>query len=158
MCWLLGGALVDSSGKLIGICGRQGAENVGFAISIDSARTVIDEIRGNRRTSPVGSASRSPRSTRVGAVQVGLEPSTRGAAVTAVFAGSRFQGGAARATSSLRSTAGGALGRRFAQTWRLAPGASMTLDVVDQSGPRRVTVVGKRPPRCRAVERRALTA
>ena len=48
-----GGALVDSTGKLIGIntiaANAGSAENVGFAISIDEARPVIDEIRQQAR-------------------------------------------------------------------------------------------------------------
>ena len=44
-----GGALVDAAGRLVGIntaAARAGsAENVGFAIAIDEARPVIDEIR-----------------------------------------------------------------------------------------------------------------
>ena len=41
-----GGALVDSTGKLIGIntISAKDAENVGFAIAIDGARSVIDQI------------------------------------------------------------------------------------------------------------------
>ena len=41
-----GGALVDSTGKLIGIntIAAKDAENVGFAIAIDGARSVIDQI------------------------------------------------------------------------------------------------------------------
>jgi serine protease Do len=147
-----GGALVDSAGKLIGIntVAAKGAENVGFAISIDSARPVIDEIRGK----PAGKAAWvgvtfASIDSESAAVQVGLEPSTRGAAVTAVFADSPGSKAGLREGDVVVAingrpvrSAGG-----FAQVLSaLAPGASMTLDVVDQSGPRRVTViVGKRP-------------
>ncbi len=147
-----GGALVDSAGKLIGIntVAAKGAENVGFAISIDSARVVIDEIRGkpSDKAGWVGVTFASIDSESA-AVQVGLEPSTRGAAVTALFAGSPGSKAGLREGDVVVAingrpvrSAGG-----FAQVLSaLAPGASMTLDVVDQSGPRRVTVVvGKRP-------------
>ncbi|MDX6538793.1 MAG: hypothetical protein QOI71_403, partial [Gaiellales bacterium] len=42
-----GGALVDARGRLIGIntVGDTRAQNIGFAIAIDGARSVIDEIR-----------------------------------------------------------------------------------------------------------------
>src|SRR4029077_11802847 len=41
-----GGALVDSAGRLIGIntIAVKDAQNIGFAIAIDGARSVIDEI------------------------------------------------------------------------------------------------------------------
>ena len=149
-----GGALVDSAGRLIGIntVAAKGAENVGFAISIDSARPVIDEIRGKpagRAAAWIGVTFDSIDSDSA-AVQIGLEPSVRGAAVAAVFADSPGSkaglregdvvvaiGGRPRALGGrIRASAGRAAARRL----------GMTLDVVDQAGPRRVTVVaGKRP-------------
>jgi putative serine protease PepD len=147
-----GGALVDSAGKLIGIntVAAKGAENVGFAISIDTARPVIEEIRSkpSDKGAWIGVTFASIDSESA-AVQIGLEPSTRGAAVTAVFADSPGSKAGLREGDVVVAingrpvrSAGG-----FAQALgALAPGASVALDVVDQAGPRRVTViVGKRP-------------
>ena len=147
-----GGALVNSAGKLVGIntVAAKGAENVGFAISIDEARPVIEEIRGKPADTRawIGVTFDSIDSESA-AVQIGLAPSTRGAAVTAVFADSPGSKAGLREGDVVVAidgrpvrSAGG-----FAQALgALAPGASVALDVVDQAGPRRVTViVGKRP-------------
>ena len=82
-------------------------------------------------------------------MQIGLEPSVRGAAVAAVFAdspGSKAglrEGDVVVAIGGRRVRSAGGFAQALSA---LAPGASMTLDVVDQAGPRRVTVVvGKRP-------------
>ena len=148
-----GGALVDSAGRLIGIntVAAKGAENVGFAISIDSARPVIDEIRGKpagRAAAWIGVTFASIDSESA-AVQIGLEPSVRGAAVAAVFADSPGSKAGLREGDVVVAIGGRPVRSAggFAQALgALAPGASMTLDVVDQAGPRRVTVVvGKRP-------------
>ena len=87
-----GGALVDSTGKLIGIntIAAKDAENVGFAISIDEARSVIDEIRSKPadQRAWIGATFDSDRRSAAAAVQIGLQPDARGAAVVAVFADS----------------------------------------------------------------------
>jgi S1-C subfamily serine protease len=147
-----GGALVDSAGNLIGIntVAAKGAENVGFAISIDEARPVIEEIRSKPadKRAWIGVTFDSIDSESA-AVQIGLTPATRGAAVTAVFADSPGSKAGLREGDVVVAidgrpvrSAGG-----FAQALSaLDPGASVALDVVDQAGPRRVTViVGKRP-------------
>ena len=86
-----GGALVDSAGRLVGIntVAATGAENVGFAIAIDGARSVIDEIRSKPagRQAWIGVTFDSIGSAAA-AVQIGLQPDARGAAVVAVFADS----------------------------------------------------------------------
>ena len=88
-----GGALVDSTGKLIGIntiaANAGSAENVGFAISIDEARPVIDEIRSKPASQRawIGVTFDSIASAAA-AVQIGLQPNTRGAVVVAVFSAS----------------------------------------------------------------------
>jgi S1-C subfamily serine protease len=149
-----GGALVDAGGKLIGIntaAAKAGsAENVGFAIAIDEARPVIDEIR----TKPAGQrawlgATFDTIDSAAAAVQLGLPPDTRGAAVIAVFAASP----ASRAGLKEGDVVVSIDGRPVRSTEdvskavrALDPGDSVVLDVVDGSGPRRVTVTaGKRP-------------
>ena len=76
-----GGALVDAAGKLIGIntVGATSAQNIGFAIAIDGARSVIDEIR----TKPAGKrpwigVTFDSIGSESAAVQIGLPPGTRG--------------------------------------------------------------------------------
>ena len=74
-----GGALVDSAGRLVGIntvAVRAGsAENVGFAIAIDEARPVIDEIRSKPadQRAWIGVTFDSI-DTAAAAVQLGLPP------------------------------------------------------------------------------------
>jgi S1-C subfamily serine protease len=147
-----GGALVDGTGKLVGIntIGATGAQNVGFAISIDSARSVISEIR----RAPAGShawigATFSSISNASSAVQLGLPPATRGAAVTAIFSaspGSRaglHEGDVVVAIGGRPVHSAQDLAKALAAS---KPGDVLTLDVVDSSGPRRASVtVGKQP-------------
>ena len=86
-----GGALVDSTGKLIGIntIAAKDAENVGFAIAIDGARSVIDRdpAQARRQQAWIGATFDSVEQAAA-AVQLGLPPGARGAAVVAVFADS----------------------------------------------------------------------
>jgi S1-C subfamily serine protease len=149
-----GGALVDSSGRLVGIntaaASAGSAENVGFAISIDEARSVIDEIRSKPadRRAWIG-ATFDSIDTPAAAVQLGLPPETRGAAVIALFAGSPASKAGLREGDVVVSIDGQAVRStdEISKAVRaLDPGDSVVLDVIDPSGPRRVTVtVGKRP-------------
>jgi S1-C subfamily serine protease len=149
-----GGALVDSAGRLVGIptvAARAGAaENVGFAIAIDEARPVIDEIRSK----PAGQrawigVTFDSIDTPAAAVQLGLPADTRGAAVTAIFAASPASKAGLREGDVVVSIDGQAV-RSTVEISKalhaLDPGDSVVLEVVDPAGPRRVTVtVGKRP-------------
>jgi S1-C subfamily serine protease len=149
-----GGALVDSAGRLIGIntvaASAGSAENVGFAIAIDEARPVIDEIRSKPagRRAWIGVTFDSIGSAAA-AVQIGLPPATRGAAVVAVFAGSPAAKAGLREGDVVVAAAGRAV-RSSADMSKalgaLKPGDSVVLDVVDQSGPRRVTVKAVKRP------------
>jgi S1-C subfamily serine protease len=147
-----GGALIDSTGKLIGIntVAERGAENVGFAITIDSARSVIDEIRSKPSSAQawMGATLASITSSSA-AVQIGLAPGARGAAVVAVFSNSPASKGGMH-EGDLITTVGGKPVRSAADMEKALaaakPGDSLVMDVTDQSGPRRVTVkVVKRP-------------
>jgi putative serine protease PepD len=147
-----GGALVDSAGKLIGIntIAATGAENIGFAIAIDGARSVIDELRSK----PAGSqawigATFDSISSSAAAVQIGLQPDARGAAVVAVFADSPASKTGLKEGDVVVALDGKPVRSAADVSKALAahkPGDSIALDVVDQSGPRRATVkVVKRP-------------
>jgi putative serine protease PepD len=147
-----GGPLVDAAGRLVGIntVAASSAENVGFAISIDEARPVINEIRSKPadQRAWIGATFDSIESAAA-AVQIGLTPDVRGAAAIAVFADSPASKAGLREGdvivsidgAPVRSTAGmaKALGNH-------KPGDSVVLEVVDSNGPRRVTVtLSKRP-------------
>ncbi len=149
-----GGALVDTSGRLVGIntaAARAGsAENVGFAIAIDEARPVIDEIR----TKPADQrawigVTFDSIDTPAAAVQLGLSPDARGAAVIALFAGSPAAKAGLREGDVVVSIDGRVVRstEEISKALReLDPGDSVVLEVVDRAGPRRVTVtVGTRP-------------
>jgi S1-C subfamily serine protease len=147
-----GGALVDSTGKLIGIntIAATGAENIGFAIAIDGARSVIDEIRSRPagRQAWIGVTFDSIGSSAA-AVQIGLQPDARGAAVVAIFADSPASKAGLREGDVVVAIDGQVVRSAADMSKALAarkPGDSVVLDVVDQSGPRRATVkVAKRP-------------
>jgi serine protease Do len=147
-----GGPLVDAAGRLVGIntVAASSAENVGFAISIDEARPVIDEIRRKPadQRAWIGATFESIDSAAA-AVQIGLTPEVRGAAAIAVFSASpaskaglregdvivSIDGRPVRSTEGISKVLGGH-----------KPGDSVVLDVVDRAGPRRVTVtLAKRP-------------
>jgi len=149
-----GGALVDLSGRLVGIntaaARLEGTENIGFAIAIDEALPVIAEIRrrGGGARLWIGAAIGSVESDAA-AVRLGLDPSTRGVVVTEVFEG----GPAARAQlavgdvivrlddEEIRSEAAfvAALERRKV-------GSRVVLELIDSAGPRRASVTLARRP------------
>ena len=123
---------------------------MGFAISIDSARAVINEIRSKPADQRAWlGATLDSIDSAASAVQIGLAPEIRGAAIIALFGDSpaskaglregdvvvRIGGVTVRSADDVSK----ALGTR-------KPGAAVVLDVVDKSGPRRVTVtLAKRP-------------
>jgi S1-C subfamily serine protease len=149
-----GGALVDAAGRLVGIntaAARAGsAENVGFAIAIDEARPVIDEIRSKPADQRAWlGVTLDVIDTPAAAAQLGLPPETRGAAVIGSFSDSPAARAGLRPGDVIVSIDGRPVRstEEISKTVRdLDPGDSLSLDVVDQSGPRRVSVtVGKRP-------------
>lgn len=85
-----GGALIDRAGRLVGIntaaAQAAAAENVGFAIAIDEALPVIEEILSeppeDRAWLGVSIASVDSASD---AAQLGLDLDVRGAAITLIF-------------------------------------------------------------------------
>ena len=143
-----GGPLVDLAGRLVGIntAGVRLAEseNVGFAIAIDEALPVIAEIR-RRPTAPpawLGVAYSSVDSETT-AVQLGLDPSVRGAAVTVVYPGGPGEEAELAPGDVIVAAGGRQIGSADALTRVLAardPGDELVLEVIDSAGPRRVTV------------------
>ena len=92
-----GGPLVDRLGRLVGIntagVRLAEAENVSFAIAIDGALPVIERIRNETPATEawLGIAFNSVDSDAA-AVQLGLDASVRGAAVTVVYPGGPGRG------------------------------------------------------------------
>ena len=150
-----GGPLVDRSGRLVGIntAGIRNAdtENIGFAIAIDEALPVIAQISDAPRTTDawLGIAFSSVDSESA-AVQLGLDSSTRGAAVTVVYPGgpadkaSMAVGDVIVAADDVPIRNANALTKLIAQR---KIGDELDLELIDSRGPRLVTVkVARRTP------------
>jgi len=149
-----GGALIDLGGRLVGIntaaARASQAENIGFAIAIDEAIPVIQEIRSKpaERRAWLGVSLDSVDSD-LEAAQLGLDPSVRGAVVVAVVPASP----AARAGLRELDVIVGLEGKKVRSASDVSralrvldPGDRIALDLVDSLGPRRVAlVVAKRP-------------
>ena len=145
-----------SAGRLIGIntVAARSAENVGFAISIDEARPVINEIRSKPadQRAWIGATFDSIDSAAA-AVQIGLSPEVRGAAAIAVFADSPASKAGLREGDVVVSIDGGPVRSTDGISKALSshkPGDSVVLDVVDASGPRRVDRDAREAPGDRA--------
>jgi S1-C subfamily serine protease len=150
-----GGPLVDRSGRLLGIntagVRLAEAENVSFAIAIDEALPVIGRIR---KAPPESEAwlgiAYSSVDSESAAVQLGLDGTVRGAAVTVVYPG----GPAEKADLAVGDVVIAADDRPVDSAADLTaviasrdPGDELDLEVIDTAGPRLVTVaVTKRAP------------
>ena len=149
-----GGALVDVAGRLVGIntaaAQASRAENIGFAIAIDEALPVIQEIRSKpaERRAWLGVSLASVDSSAA-AAQLGLDPSVRGAVVVSVVPASPAAS-AGLHEGDVIVRAGDTAVRSAGDVSRvlrgLDPGDRVALELVDSLGPRRVDVkVGRRP-------------
>ena len=95
-----GGALVDMAGRLVGIntagVSAAAGENVGFAIPIDSAVDVVDEILGGAQESEgkgwLGVSIASVDSASV-AAEVGVDEDVRGAVILGLLPGPAEESG-----------------------------------------------------------------
>ena len=150
-----GGPLVDRSGRLLGIntagVRLAEAENVSFAIAIDEALPVIAKIR---KAPPESEAwlgiAYSSVDSESAAVQLGLDGTVRGAAVTVVYPGGPAEevdlavGDVVIAADDRPVNSAADLSAVIADR---DPGDELDLEVIDTSGPRLVTVaVAKRAP------------
>ena len=150
-----GGPLVDRSGRLVGIntagVRQDDAENIGFAISIDEALPVIERIRQQTPTSAAWlGISYSSVDSESAAVQLGLDSSTRGAAVTVVYPGGPGEK-ADLAVGDVITVADDVPIRSAADLSKLVaarkPGDELDLELIDSRGPRLATVtVTRRTP------------
>ncbi|NUT54892.1 MAG: trypsin-like serine protease [Thermoleophilia bacterium] len=143
-----GGPLVDRAGRLVGIntagIREDGTEGIGFAIAIDGALPVIERLS---RGAPSGEAwlgiSFGSVDSESAAVQLGLDSSTRGAAVTVVYPG----GPGAKAELAVGDviTVADDVPIRNANALQTLiakrkPGDELDLEVIDSRGPRLVTI------------------
>jgi S1-C subfamily serine protease len=143
-----GGPLVDRAGRLVGLntagVRLAEAENVSFAIAIDGALPVIARIR---RQTPFSQAwlgvAFSSIDTDAAAVQLGLDASTRGAAVTVVYPGGPGAaadlavGDVITVADDVPINSAADLAQLLA---RRKPGDELDLELIDSRGPRLVTV------------------
>ena len=150
-----GGPLVDRAGRLVGIntagIRQADTEGIGFAIAIDEALPVIARLSEATPSSEAWlGISFSSVDSETAAVQLGLDSSTRGAAVTAVYPG----GPGAKADLAVGDVItvaddvpirnGSALQRLIAQR---KVGDELDLELIDSRGPRLVTVkLARRAP------------
>jgi len=150
-----GGALVDRAGRLVGIntaAARAGAaENIGFAIEIDAALPIIEEIRREPEATRawLGIAIASVES-EAAAVALGLDPSTRGVRVTEVYDGGPAARAEVVAGDVIVALDGDPIESARALTAAVAqldPGDEAELELIDTSGPRLVRLTVTRRPR-----------
>jgi S1-C subfamily serine protease len=141
-----GGALVDRLGRLVGIntaaARSPDTENVGFAIAIDGAMPVIEQIR---QTPPESRAwfgvAFGSVDTNDAAIQLGLEAGTRGAVVTVVYPGEPGEkagleiGDVITVADDVPIRSAADLNRFLATR---EPGDQVDLEVIDTAGPRLV--------------------
>ena len=150
-----GGPLVDRSGRLVGIntagIRQSDTENIGFAIAIDEALPVIARISdAPLATEAWLGISYSSVDSESAAVQLGLDSSTRGAAVTVVYPGGPGARPTWRSATSSSPPTTFRSGTRTPSSRLIAErevGDELDLELIDSRGPRSSTVeVARRTP------------
>jgi S1-C subfamily serine protease len=149
-----GGALVDMQGRLVGInsagAAASAAENIGFAIAIDNALPVIEEILSQPRRDRAWLGVQVVGVDQVVANQIGLPPDTRGAAVVGVIPGSPAEEAGVEAGAVIVGVEGSTIEAPADLTESLTerdPGDEITVELLDPEGRRSVTVqLAARPP------------
>ena len=146
-----GGALVDMSGRLVGIntaaAGADSAENIGFAIPVDAVVPVVEDILSGSRAW-LGVQIVSVDSAPV-AAQLGLAPDVRGAAIAGLLPGpageARLQeGDVIVALGGTEIESADDLTEALAS---MSPGDEVAIQVVDSQGLRSVELaLAERPP------------
>ena len=142
-----GGALVNMNGQLVGInsaaASAAAAENIGFAISIDSALPVIKEIltKPLAKRAWLGVFMQNP--DPVLATQLGLSAGLKGAFVVQVIPGSPAQKAGLKQGDVIVSVNGRPIASADDLTSTMTsydPGQTVTLGVVSAKGKRSVRV------------------
>jgi len=148
-----GGPLVDTAGRLVGIntaaAGAASAENVGFAIAIDAALPVIEEILAKpperRAWLGVGIDVVDP----LLADELGLDPDQTGALVTQVVRGAPAADAGLEAGDVIVAIEGDAVETPDDLTRILTdfdPGETVTVEIVDAEGRDSVEVTLEQRP------------
>jgi S1-C subfamily serine protease len=148
-----GGALVDTSGRLVGINSAaalaSSAENIGFAIAIDSALPVIDQILTQPREKQAWLGVSVSAVDPIVAGQLGLPSDTQGAAVVGVFPDSPARDAGIERGDVIVSVAGEDIATTNDLTHALArhaPNDRVEVEVLSSSGRRTVEVtLSERP-------------
>lgn len=150
-----GGALIDRAGRLVGIntaaATASAAENIGFAIAIDEALPVIEEILSeppeDRAWLGVSIASVDSASD---AAQLGLDLDVRGAAITLIFPNNPAEEAGLQEGDVIVRVGDRAVTSAEDLTSALAgfdPGDVVAVVVVNQEGTRTLDVtLAQRPP------------
>ncbi|HUR77546.1 MAG TPA: trypsin-like peptidase domain-containing protein [Acidimicrobiales bacterium] len=142
-----GGPLVDAIGKVIGINtavaasgGGTAAENIGFAIAIDTAKPIIDRLRNHTAAAAAG---------YLGVRSADPTDGSRGAAVASVESGTAADKAGLRAGDLITAVDGKSIDGAAALAAAVrahTPGAPVTITFVRDSTERTVTVdLGTRP-------------
>lgn len=136
-----GGPLVNANGKVVGIdaaaqsSGRFGDQgsNVGYAIPINSAMTIVHQIEGGHGSSTVQIGTRGVLGVEVSTTA----PSGSGASVTGVQPGSPAAGAGLAAGDTITSINGQSISDNNALTQAMTgkhPGDSVTVGWADRAG------------------------
>ena len=142
-----GGPLVDAAGRLVGIntaaAGAASAENVGFAIAIDNALPVIEEIMTtppeDRPWLGVIISSVDPTT----ASQLGLDPDVQGALITDIVPDGPADAAGLKAGDVIVSIEGDVIDSGEDLTATLSdhePGDTLSVDIVNVDGSETVEV------------------
>ena len=156
-----GGALIDSAGQLVGIntagANAGDAENIGFAISIDSAvpliRSLAAQSPSRGGSSQQGSTTArawlgvqvasGSAATQAALAQYGLPSDTKGAVVIGVVSGSPSDGAGVQAGDVIVKLGGTTIGSNDELTSAMSthkPGDQVQVELLSSSGTRTVTV------------------
>jgi S1-C subfamily serine protease len=149
-----GGALVDMAGRLVGINSAaalaSSAENIGFAIAIDSALPVIRQILTEPRARQAWMGVSVAPVDQVMAGELGLPPDSTGAAVAAVFPDSPARQAGIRRGEVIVALDGDDIATPADLTRALTkhrPGDSVSVELLSSRGRRGVDVtLAERPP------------
>jgi len=144
-----GGALVDSAGRLVGIntaaAAASSAENVGFAISIDTALPIIESIIENpaEKRSWLGVSIGDPADPRLEEEFEDVEDETKGAGLVEVFPDGPADKAGIEPGEVIVAIEGREVGSPRALTQVLIdfdPGEEVTVSLVGPDGEREVDV------------------
>jgi len=149
-----GGALVDLAGRLIGInsaaAAASAAENIGFAIAIDDALPVIEEILSEPLEKRAWLGVQVVPVDEVVAAQLGLPPGTRGAAIGGTIPESPAERAGVREAEVIVALDGTTIESANDLTEALTehePGDRVEVELVSAAGRRTVVLeLGQRPP------------